>query len=47
MDDCWHADAEQRPTFEQIIKLLEEMLVKLPPHQHFTQDAGCSSCTVQ
>ncbi|EFJ42907.1 hypothetical protein VOLCADRAFT_66387 [Volvox carteri f. nagariensis] len=47
IEDCWAADAEKRPTFEDIIQRLEVELAKLPKHQHFEKDAACTNCIVQ
>ncbi|GIL72919.1 hypothetical protein Vretimale_4568 [Volvox reticuliferus] len=47
IEDCWAADAEKRPTFEEIIQRLEIELAKMPKHQHFEKDAACTSCIVQ
>lgn len=47
IEDCWAADAEKRPTFEEIIQRLEAQLARLPKHQHFEKDAACTGCNVQ
>lgn len=47
IEDCWAADAEKRPTFEEVISRLEAQLARLPKHQHFEKDAACMGCNVQ
>lgn len=45
--DCWDGDAEARPTFEDIVHRLEDILKDLPKHSHFSKnDTGCA-CSVQ
>lgn len=38
---CWAADAETRPTFEEVIARLEALLTQLPKHQYYNKPNGC------
>lgn len=38
---CWASDAEARPSFEDIIARLENLLSKLPKHQYYNKSSGC------
>ena len=43
----WDADAEKRPSFEDIIVKLEDMLKTLPKHSHFNKANDGDCCAVQ
>jgi hypothetical protein len=43
---CWDGDAEKRPTFEEVVAELEEMLKSLPQHQIFIKGQAPGDCCV-
>jgi len=43
---CWDPDAEKRPTFEEIVSKLEELLKELPKHQYFVKGQQPGDCCV-
>lgn len=46
VDDCWAADPEARPSFEDVVTRLEKLLKDMPKHAHFSKaNEGC--CSVQ
>ena len=46
MVECWDPNADKRPSFEQIVVRLEEVVLLLPLHIHtFTKDND-SCCSV-
>lgn len=49
VEDCWSADPEERPSFEDIISRLEEMLKTLPKHSFFSKggSGGGGGCCTQ
>jgi hypothetical protein len=44
--DCWEPDAEKRPSFEDIVTRLEEMLRELPKHTIFNKSTSPGDCCV-
>lgn len=47
VEDCWAADPEARPSFEEVVGRLENMLRDLPKHSAYApQQDGCS-CSLQ
>jgi serine/threonine protein kinase len=46
VEDCWHPDAESRPTFVEIIKRLEDVLAKLPGHQYYAKGGAANCCAM-
>jgi hypothetical protein len=44
--DCWEPDAEKRPSFEDIVTRLEEMLKELPKHTIFNKSQAPGDCCV-
>lgn len=43
MLDCWREDPRRRPTFEQIVGLLEVMMLRDTPYFDFNQLDGAHS----
>jgi serine/threonine protein kinase len=40
VSDCWHPDADARPTFEDVVGRLEDLLRRLPAHSAFVKRGG-------
>ena len=38
MLDCWKADPEERPSFEQLLTRMEEMMTRDAPYFDFSKD---------
>jgi hypothetical protein len=47
IESCWTADPEARPSFEEVVSRLEEMLKTLPKHSTYSGHSGSSCCSVQ
>jgi len=46
VDDCWAADPEARPSFEDVVSRLEGLLKTLPKHIPYSKaDEPC--CSIQ
>ncbi|KAI8477080.1 MAG: kinase-like domain-containing protein [Monoraphidium minutum] len=46
VDDCWNADPEARPSFEDVVGRLEALLATLPKHSPYSKGQG-ECCAVQ
>lgn len=44
VSDCWHTDPESRPSFEDIVNRLEDMLKTMPKHSPYTAGGGAGGC---
>lgn len=44
--DCWAADPDARPTFEDVVARLERLLKDTPKHAHYAKNNG-ECCSVQ
>jgi hypothetical protein len=47
IEDCWAADPEARPSFEDVVSRLEEMLKELPGHSPYSKASEGCACSVQ
>ena len=52
VERCWHQDPAKRPSFEEIVKILDSQITKLPRREVMgtgsqAQPGACSCCTVQ
>jgi hypothetical protein len=45
--DCWTADPEARPSFEDVVNRLEEMLKELPKHSPYSKGSDGCACSLQ
>jgi hypothetical protein len=48
IEDCWTADPEARPSFEDVVNRLEDMLKDMPKHSPYNkgQGEGCTGCSL-
>jgi hypothetical protein len=47
IDDCWAADPEARPTFEDVVNRLEDMLKDMPKHSPYSKGNDGCQCSLQ
>jgi hypothetical protein len=47
IEDCWAADPEARPSFEDVVGRLEDMLRELPKHSPYSKAAEGCTCSMQ
>jgi hypothetical protein len=47
IEDCWASDPEARPTFEDVVGRLEDMLRDMPKHSPYNKAADGCACSMQ
>ncbi|WIA29235.1 hypothetical protein OEZ86_011743 [Tetradesmus obliquus] len=47
IEDCWAADPEARPSFEDVVSRLEDLLRQLPKHSPYSKAAEGCACSMQ
>jgi hypothetical protein len=47
IDDCWAADPEARPTFEDVVNRLEDTLKDMPKHSPYSKGNDGCQCSLQ
>jgi hypothetical protein len=47
IDDCWAADPEARPSFEDVVNRLEDMLKDMPKHSPYSKGNDGCQCSLQ
>lgn len=47
IDDCWTSDPEARPSFEDVVGRLEDMLRDMPKHSPYSKGQDGCQCSLQ
>lgn len=47
IEDCWAADPESRPSFEDVVNRLEDMLKDMPKHSPYSKGNDGCQCSLQ
>ena len=47
IEDCWTSDPEARPTVEEIVNRLEDMLRDMPKHSPYSKAQEGCQCSLQ
>lgn len=46
IEDCWTADPESRPSFEDVVNRLEDMLKDMPKHSPYSKGNDGCQCSL-